>query len=150
MMGWADGFDPDMGIKEAMERLEAEQAKVGKLSELWRDGRTVIRAKDHSLSMTFDGRGDPVELVFNASKYRSMPPAQLAKVVLDTLRQGRVESVQKMSEIMGAGSATGLDFGEIVNGNADPQELMERLISPFMENAREVMPGLGGPKSKDE
>jgi hypothetical protein len=133
MVDWTSSFGSDAGIEEAMAALEAEKSKLEKLGQLWQEERTTVRAKDHSLSMTFDGRGDLVELVFNESKYRSMAPAQLASVVLETLRKGRSQSLQKMTELMGTGSVHGMDMGALVSGKFDPMEMMDALISPIME-----------------
>jgi hypothetical protein len=128
-------FDGDAGVEEAMAALQREREKLGKLSELWRDGRTTVRAKDQSLSMTFDGRGELVELVFNEGKYRSLAPAQLASVVVETLQRGKAESMAKVAEVMGTGTggASGLDYGAVASGKADPQELLESLIGPMLE-----------------
>ncbi|MEV7043713.1 YbaB/EbfC family DNA-binding protein [Amycolatopsis sp. NPDC051061] len=124
-------FDGDGGVEEALAALERERQKIGKLSEMWREGRTTIRAKDQSLSMTFDGRGELIELVFNESKYRSLAPAQLANVVLETLRRGKAECMAKMSEVMGTGGS-GIDYGEVAAGKADPQQVLESLIGPML------------------
>ncbi|MFC9254307.1 YbaB/EbfC family nucleoid-associated protein [Amycolatopsis thailandensis] len=123
-----------------MAALERERKKVGKLSELWNEGGMTVRAKDNSLSMTFDGRGELTELVFNESKYRSLAPAQLANVILETLQRGKAESMAKMSELMGTGSVSGLDLGEVAAGKIDPQQMIEALISPLLGAAE----GLGG------
>jgi hypothetical protein len=126
-------FGGDVDIEGAMAMLERERAKVGKLAELWRDGRTVVRAKDQSLSMTFDGRGELVELVFNESKYRLLAPAQLASVVVETLQRGKAESVAKMSELMGGGSTGGFDYQDLATGKVDPGQLLDSLISPMLD-----------------
>lgn len=128
------GLGGDAGVEEAMATLERERAKLGKLSELWRDGRTTVRAKDQSLSMTFDGRGELVELAFNESKYRTLAPAQLASVVVETLSRGKAESMAKMSELMGASGVSGIDYGEVASGKMDPQAMLESLIGPMLNS----------------
>ncbi|KFU75673.1 hypothetical protein BB31_40375 [Amycolatopsis lurida NRRL 2430] len=124
-------FGGDAGVGEALANLQREREKIGKLSELWRDGRVTVRAKDQSLSMTFDGRGELVELLFNESKYRLLAPAQLAKTVVDTLQRGKAECMAKMSEVMGT-SASGIDYGAAAAGKLDPQEMIESLIGPML------------------
>ncbi|MFD2419616.1 YbaB/EbfC family nucleoid-associated protein [Amycolatopsis pigmentata] len=122
----------DKGIEEAMANLEREREKLGKLGELWQEERTTVRAKDQSLEMTFDGRGEPVELVFNPSKYRTLAPAQLADVILETFRRGRARSVEKMSATMGETSRTGLNIGDVASGKVDPREMLDALIAPML------------------
>jgi hypothetical protein len=130
---WDSAFDADKGIESALADLETERAKLGKLSELWREGRSTIRSKDQSLSMTFDGRGELLELVFNESKYRALAPKQLASIVLETMRRGREQSIEKMSELMGVTTVVGLDMTEVASGRADPQEMLDALISPMLK-----------------
>ncbi|MEV7043869.1 YbaB/EbfC family DNA-binding protein [Amycolatopsis sp. NPDC051061] len=125
-------FDDGAGVDEAMAALQREREKLGKLSALWREGRTTVRTKDQSLSMTFDGRGELVEQAFNESRYRSLAPAQLASVVMETLQRGKAESLAKAAEVMGTNSASGLDYGAVASGKAAPQELLESLISPML------------------
>ncbi|WP_370942212.1 YbaB/EbfC family nucleoid-associated protein [Amycolatopsis sp. cg5] len=126
-------FAGDAGVEEALAALNREQEKLGKLTELWRDGRTTVRAKDQSLSVTVDGRGELVELVFNEAKYRLLPPAQLASVVLETVQRAKAEAMTKMSELMGTSSVSGIDYGDVAAGKMDPQELMDSLISPMLK-----------------
>jgi hypothetical protein len=139
-------FDADAGIEEAMAALGREREKLGKLGDLWKEGGTTVRAKDHSLSMTFDGRGELTELVFNEAKYRTLAPAQLASVVVETLQRGKAEVMAKMSEVMGTSSASGLNLQEIAAGKVDPQEILNTLIGPLLAGIEELggaAPGRG-------
>ncbi|QKV74010.1 YbaB/EbfC family DNA-binding protein [Amycolatopsis sp. Hca4] len=133
-MMFPDGLFDGGGVEEAMAALQREREKLDKLSALWRDGRTTVRAKDQSLSMTFDGRGELVEMAFNEGKYRSLAPAQLASVVVETLQRGKAESMAKVAELMGTGSTSGLDYGAVASGKADPRELLDSLISPMLDS----------------
>ncbi|OXM54006.1 hypothetical protein CFP71_20460 [Amycolatopsis thailandensis] len=145
MNDWASLGDSERALEKAMADLNAEREKLTELSRVWKEERTTIKAKDQSLSMTFDGRGDLVELVFNESKYRAMPPAQLASVILETLRNGRAKSLERMNEIMGVGgSQDGIDLAAFATGELDAEKIMESLMGPMYEKMDEFgveMPG---------
>ena len=88
---------------DAMADLDRERAKLGELGKLW-DQNTTVHAKDRSLSMTVDGRGELLEVAFTGSKYKTMPPAQLAHVIVETL--GRAASKVQAGIRPLTGSAT--------------------------------------------
>src|ERR687886_443798 len=103
MADW-DSVDPTHTAEYAWSAVEKETRKLSDLGKHWDEASTTVRAKDDSLEMTFDGRGELVDLVFNTSKYRAMPPAKLARVIVDTLKDGRAQAQQKVSDLMGLGS----------------------------------------------
>ncbi len=132
MADW-NSSDPTRAAEDAWAALENETRKLAELGKHWDEASTVVRAKDHSLEMTFDGRGELVELVFNAAKYRSMAPAQLAAVIVDTLRQGRAQAQERMAELMGFGDIPGLDINGLVTGQVRPDEMLNALMGPMFE-----------------
>ncbi|UMP06959.1 YbaB/EbfC family DNA-binding protein [Amycolatopsis sp. EV170708-02-1] len=133
------GFDLDKGLDEAMATLDAERRKLAELGKVWEEGRTTVRAKDKSFEMTFDGRGELIEMVFNQSKYRTLAPAQLAAAIVETLQRGKAETMAKMTEVMGTGAGTlpGIDIDAIASGKIDPMEMLNSLIGPMFD-------GIGG------
>jgi len=126
------GFDLDKGLEDAMARLDVERRKISELGKIWADGRTAVRARDQSFEMTFDGRGDLIELVFNTAKYRTLAPAQLAAAIVETLQRGRAESMEKQAEVMGTDGAPGIDIAGLTSGRVDPLEMLNSLIGPML------------------
>ncbi|GAA4531756.1 YbaB/EbfC family nucleoid-associated protein [Amycolatopsis samaneae] len=132
MTDW-HSMDTDQAVDQAWAKLEEEKEKLAELGKHWDEASTTIRAKDQSLEMTFDGRGELTELTFNPSKYREMPPAQLASVIIETLRKGRAESQQKMSELMGTPAIPGLDLDGLISGKVRPDEMINSMMGPMLE-----------------
>lgn len=124
--------------EEAWEAFEDEARKLGELGKLWAESSTTVRTRDHSLEMTFDGRGEPVDLVFNGSKYRQLAPAQLAQIIIETLRKGRAQAQEKMAELMGTPDIPGLDVNGLVTGRIRPDELINALVGPMLEGFDEA------------
>ncbi|GHH56519.1 YbaB/EbfC family nucleoid-associated protein [Lentzea cavernae] len=131
-LGYNESFNHDSGIEEALASLDAERRKLSRLSEMWKDGETKVRAKDNSLEMTFDGRGELTGISFNEAKYRLLAPTQLAEVLKETLQRGRAQSIEKMTEIMGSTSPGGVDLAGLAGGKTDPQDVLEALIGPLL------------------
>ncbi|MCG8916457.1 YbaB/EbfC family DNA-binding protein [Actinokineospora sp. PR83] len=137
-MNWSSMSEADLRrmADDAMADLDRERAKLGELGRLW-DENTTVHAKDRSLSMTVDGRGELLEMAFTGGKYKSMPPAQLAHVIVETLGRAKAESMAKISEAMGDPGVPGLDVAGIASGKVDPMEMVNSLLGPMLE-------GIGG------
>jgi len=138
MTDW-NSVDVNRAAADAWTMFENESRRLGELSRHWEETSTTVRARDHSLEMRFDGRGELVELVFNTSKYRAMAPAQLAKVIIETLREGRLQAQRNMAELMGSEDLPGLDLEGVVSGKVKPDEMLNSLLGPMFE----TLQGLG-------
>jgi hypothetical protein len=125
--------DPARAMDNAWATFETEMEKLGELGKHWDEARTTVHPKDRLLTMTLDGRGELVELVFNGSKYRTLPPAQLAQIIVETLQKGRVEAQQKMSDLMGENSVPGLDLAGMAAGEVRPDEMIKSMFGPMLE-----------------
>jgi DNA-binding protein YbaB len=145
MADW-NSADPERAMASAMAMFEDESRKLAELGRHWDEASTTVRAKDHSLEMTFDGRGELVDLVFNSSKYRAMPPAQLASVIIETLRAGREQAQQKMNELMGVPDIPGLDLQGLASGKVRPDEMINSLIGPMFDTLNDF--GVDSPRPK--
>src|SRR6476469_2041394 len=147
MADW-NSADPERAMESAMAMFENASRKLADLGQHWDEASTTVRAKDHSLEMTFDGRGELVDLVFNSSKYRAMPPAQLAQVIIETLRGGRAAAQQKMSELMGIPEVAGMDLQGLATGQVRPDEMINALIGPMFDTLNDF--GVDAPRPRPD
>lgn len=115
--------------------LAAEQRRMRDLDRTIAEETTTVRSKDRSLSMTFDGRGELTSMAFNGSKYRSMAPAELAHVIVETLQTGRAQATEKLNEQLGSASVPGVDIAGLASGRTSPSEVFESLLSPMLDDA---------------
>ncbi|WP_033288614.1 YbaB/EbfC family nucleoid-associated protein [Amycolatopsis jejuensis] len=134
MVDWSmANTDPERALDEAWKTMEAEKQKLERLGKHWDEATIKVRTKDQSFEMTFDGRGELTDLAFNGDRYRKLPPAQLARMIVDTVTKGRAEAQQKMNEVMGVNPVPGLDLEGVASGKVRPDELLESLLAPMME-----------------
>jgi hypothetical protein len=137
---------------DPMAALDHERRKLDDLSEVWKDEKTVVKAKDQSFSMTFDGRGDLTDISFNGTKYRNLAPAEFAHLLLTTLQAGRIAALEKMAEVM-SGSLPGVDLVGLATGKVNPREVLDGLIAPMMNEfapaASLGRPGAAQPASRN-
>jgi hypothetical protein len=131
------------GTEDPMAVFEEERRKLDDVGKVWDEESSTVRAKDNTFTMTFDGRGEISELTFHGNRYRTLAPAELATRIIEAVKQGRLQSIEKMAEK--AGSIPGLDVVGIATGKVDPRQAIDALMKPFMEG----LEGLGGPDSPD-
>jgi hypothetical protein len=131
-----DGFF--QGTEDPMARFEEERRRLDDLGRVLQEEKTTVRAKDNTFSMTFDGRGDLTEVTFHGSKYKTIAPTELGHRIVETLRQGRTESLEKMVATMDPEGIPGLDLMGIATGKVDPRKAIDALMAPLLE-------GLGAP-----
>lgn len=123
----------------AMRAFEREQRKLVELHQKMEESTTEVRSKDRSLSMTFDGRGDLIGVKFQGNKFRSMAPAELAHVIVETVQAGRAQFLESMRESMSDGGTVntvgGVDFSELLSGKADPTKILGSLLPSMFGEA---------------
>ncbi|MER5393455.1 YbaB/EbfC family DNA-binding protein [Saccharopolyspora sp. NPDC002686] len=132
--------DPDLNgvdkatrdLEAAMAALDEERQRLDEISRIRREETTVVQAKDHSLEMTFDGNGELAELKFNGAKYRTMAPAQLASVIVETLRVGRAQSMEKITSLLSSDLLPGIDLAGVMSGKVDPQSVVDAFMEPML------------------
>jgi hypothetical protein len=148
MTDWTTVFaaGADQGIEDALADLERERRKLREVAAIWDGPGTTVRAAGNAFSMTFDGRGEPTKLTFNAARYRSLPPAQLAQQILDVLRQGRAEAMRKVRDVAGPDTRSGMSFEDLAQGKVDPLKVLDSLVGPMFE----VLGGVGAPEPAKE
>jgi DNA-binding protein YbaB len=137
-----------MTTEAALRSFEDERRKLADLKEKMNEENITVRAKNRALSITFDGRGELASMKFLGTRFRSMAPAELAHVIVETVRAGRAQYVEKLGEQVG-GSLAGVNFAELATGKADPAEVLESLVSPMMEEMGGIMDGVLGRPARE-
>lgn len=127
--------------EQARETLDVEREKLGDVSRVLREESTTVTAKDNSVSVTTDGGGELSNLTFNGTKYRSMPPVQLANTILETIQRARQESQRKLSAAMPDGAIPDVDTQSLASGSVSPQELLTQLVEPMLSDLDDMVTG---------
>jgi hypothetical protein len=131
----------------ALASLEREQRKLADITRTMAEATTTVKAKDRSLTIDFDGRGEITAISFQGTKYRGMAPAELSHVLLETIQAGRAQCMRKLTEAMGQDILPGINFADLASGKMDADEILEKVVSPFLGES--YGDGILGRKSKD-
>lgn len=148
MTDWSSQYKSlEEANEAALASLEREQRKLAEVTKTMSEGSTTVRAKDRSLTIDFDGRGEITAINFQGTKYRGMAPAELSHVLLETIRTGRAQCLQKLTEVMGQDLLPGVNFGDLASGKMNAEEILEKVVSPFLGDS--YGDGILGRKTKD-
>ncbi|RZU53467.1 YbaB/EbfC DNA-binding family protein [Krasilnikovia cinnamomea] len=80
------------------------------------------------VTVTVDARSEITSLTFNSQQYRRMAAAELAHVVLDTVKRARASVLQQMTEVMPAARLAGMALPDVLAGRVDIERMLpERL-----------------------
>jgi DNA-binding protein YbaB len=111
-------------IEESIAELRATRLAVDEARRLAADATVTEKSKNRMISVTVGSRGDLQALNFHGEAYRSLAPAELAKLIVDAVDRARTKCQQNamasIQELMpgstrGLGSAsTGLNFDDMV------------------------------------
>ncbi len=133
------------GFESAFERVLADIEK--KREDLERIQRSLnestgsARSARRQVSATVDARGEITALKFHGQGYRSLPPAELADIIVSTIREARVAARTQMWESVQDLAPNGAQISELINGDHEwsaqvgevfslPQPLMDLLKAP--------------------
>ncbi|MET9886702.1 YbaB/EbfC family nucleoid-associated protein [Streptomyces sp. NPDC006430] len=78
-------------IARSMAEFEERRAQIMDLQREFRSTSVTVTAKDRSVEVTVDAQGNVTGLRFLNAKYRSLPPAELAAVLMQTMAEARAQ-----------------------------------------------------------
>lgn len=85
-------------------------------------------SKRRLFSVTVGGSGDLQELTFNGESYRSLAPAELATMIVETIKEARNAYLDKASAEFSRVFPEGGEQFELLSGSASLDELMTNML----------------------
>ncbi|MFY1632217.1 YbaB/EbfC family nucleoid-associated protein [Solwaraspora sp. WMMB335] len=117
-------------LETAMARLREQGERIREFQAETAARTTTVHSKDRMVSVTVGGRGRLTELVIKGNRHRSMPPAELASVVMETvnaaLEQASTEAMRAARALMPGGLEPD---GLSPDGNIDMAGFMDGALS---------------------
>jgi DNA-binding protein YbaB len=128
-------------LNEVMADIEKQRNALVTLQQGLNEVTGEARSARRQVSVTVDARGEIVELKFHGQGYRNLPPAELANIIVATIRDARAAAQASLWESIGdtiPGAAKMADLGaEDFDWSASlgeamtlPQPLMDLLKAP--------------------
>ena len=114
----------DDEMNQAVAELKRIRAAADDAEKVMADTSHTLMSKRRLFSVTVDAGGNLTALTFNGEAYRSLAPAELAQLIVDTTKTAReqcmAEAAKAVHEIW---PEAGADF-DIMNGATNLDDLM--------------------------
>lgn len=142
-------------INDMMAEIQKQRESLVRLQQGAPEINGSARSKRRQVSATVDARGELIELKFHGTGYRSLAPAELATIIVDTVREAREEAHRQLWDVVGENFPNGTQFADLINGDYDWTESLS-LPAPLLELLRTPLPGQeepvtypGGQRARD-
>ena len=132
------GFDQAMS--DVLGRLDKRRDDVVRVHQTLDEVTSTVRSRRRQVSATVDARGELDDLKFHGQTYKSMEPADLAKVIIETIKQARDEARAQMwssladadpESALFAQTASEVDWSQQFAHSLElPEQLMNLLRTP--------------------
>src|SRR5512139_1934649 len=106
-------------MEQAMARLRATQDALGGVQRELAETTTSSTAHNRSVTVTVDGHGEITTIAFPTGAYRSMAPAELGELLVETIREARQAASQTAVSLFTPLMPPGTKLGELLNGDLD-------------------------------
>lgn len=116
-------------IEQAFADLEHSQAAITAIQDELAAGSTTVTSKNRAVEVTVDGHGAVTEIKFPTKAYRTMAPAELGSLLVETLGEARRESEEAATNLM---RTTLPDSGPLLaafGGSTDFDTVLEELTT---------------------
>jgi DNA-binding protein YbaB len=115
-------------MESALAELRAQQEKIRDFSVAMAARTTAVTSKNRMVSATVDSGGKLVELAFKGNRYRSLPPAELSALVVETVTKAQ-ETASKESMAAAADLIpAGFGFPGLAGGDVDLEGMFDAAV----------------------
>lgn len=115
------GSSMEESINKSLAEFEERRAQIMELQREFQSAAVTSTSKDRTVEVTVDAQGGITGLRFLNTKYRTMPSAELAAVLMQTIGDARAQVAQQVLEAfqplsgkqLGGGGGGGLDWEQL-------------------------------------
>jgi len=133
-------------IEQAYAEFESQKAAVAGFDQKISAAQTTVTAKNRAVSVVVDGRGDLVEIKFPTNSYRRMAPAELGRLLVETVGTARDQAREDAAEMFRTLLPTAMSVVDMLNGPVDFDSMMQ----DAMDAVDEPWPGMTRPTDSEE
>lgn len=120
-------------FESAMNELLADFAKTRdemlQMNKAMNGLTGTAKSKRRQVSAVVDAHGDVVELTFHGEGYRTLPPRELADVIVRTIREARQSVQAQVWESVGDGLPPGTEMQDVVTGHYDWSDALGEVLT---------------------
>lgn len=120
-------------IEEAYQELARQREALSDMQRRLNETGATATSKNRAVSVTLDGQGNVSEVKFLTGAYRSMAPAELGTLLVDTINEARASLTSQLAEVLQE-VMPGSSMLDVLNGDFDLDTMMDEAISEAVSN----------------
>ncbi|MGV9263227.1 YbaB/EbfC family nucleoid-associated protein [Kitasatospora sp. NPDC003701] len=114
-------------IAQAMAEMQSELARAEEMQKEMNELTASVTSKDRMVTVKVGSQGQVVSMTFHTNGYREMAPAELAKVLTDSLNEARAAVGEQVAERIGRFDGMGETLRLSMTGGTELDEILEPL-----------------------
>jgi DNA-binding protein YbaB len=137
----------DAQIEELLGEYRRQREEAVQTRQRVNEITGTATAKRQTVKVTASAQGAVTSIEFPTSVYKSLPPKELADVLMATIAQARADAMERMGDLMDGHLPEGVTMAALIKGEVDPSALlpespgMPHDVQEYIDHGR---PGSGG------
>ncbi|MFI6763369.1 YbaB/EbfC family nucleoid-associated protein [Micromonospora sp. NPDC050417] len=111
-------------FEQAFTEFEEQKVALSDFERKLAESSKTVTAKNRAVSVTVDGQGDLMELKFPTNAYRTMAPAELSSLLVETIREAREQARASTTEMLETYLPGGMASFDMLNNPIDFEEIL--------------------------
>ncbi|WP_436535629.1 YbaB/EbfC family nucleoid-associated protein [Actinoplanes sp. HUAS TT8] len=120
-------------IEQAMAEFERHRAAMDGFEHRVAEASTTVTAKNRAVAVTVNGKGELSEIRFPVGTYRTMAPAELGRLLVDTIGEAQQQAREKAAQMFESLLPAGLPVLEMLSKPVDFDEAMGEVMKTIRE-----------------
>jgi DNA-binding protein YbaB len=120
-------------IEKAYAEFEKKKAAIAEFEQGMSSAQTTVTAKNRALTVTVDGRGDLVEVKFPTNAYRTMAPAELGNLLVETTKTAREQARESAAGVFESLLPSRAPILGMLNRSGNFDEMMQEAVRMVSE-----------------
>ena len=106
-------------FEEMLAEYQKARTSMEEVQERMRSANATVKSDNKMISVSVDAQGEITDLVFHTKAYRTMAPAELAKVLLAAIAKARAAVMEQLRDATAPFLPAGTSFDDIRQGKFD-------------------------------
>jgi len=115
-------------MESALANLRFQQEKIREFGVAMAGRTTSVTSKDRMLSVAVDSNGRLVEMKFRGNRYRSLAPAELASLIIDTVAKAQETASREALDAVAELVPDAFQLARLKSGELDLDEMFDAAV----------------------
>lgn len=127
-------------VEQAFAELQSTQAAIVGAQQALAETSASVTTRNRALTVTVDAQSRVTDITFHSGAYRSMAPAELGALLVETINEAQDEASSKTTGMFQSLLPAGARLESLLTGSFD----LDEMVGEALRAARTPLPGEPG------